>query len=67
MIEFVPPEKLEKFLGGLDIHKEGDENVDELLEKVVKYSVKTCHSHFYNQLYHGSDPAGLAGQVSDYR
>lgn len=51
-----------KCLGGLNIDKEGDANVDDLLEKVVKYSVKTCHSHFYNQLYHGSDPAGLAGQ-----
>ena len=30
-------------------------------ETVVKYSVKTCHPYFYNQLYHGVDEYGLAG------
>ena len=64
VVEFVPPVELGNRLGGLEIPQDGIENVDELLESVVKYSVKTCHSHFYNQLYHGSDPAGLAGQVN---
>ena len=63
VVEFVSPAELGNRLGGLEIPQDGIENVDELLESVVKYSVKTCHSHFYNQLYHGSDPAGLAGQV----
>ena len=30
-------------------------------DSVVKYSVKTCHPYFYNQLYHGADEYGLAG------
>ena len=64
VIDFVPPESLSERLGGLTIEKDGIADVDLLLENVVKYSVKTCHSHFYNQLYHGSHPAGLAGQVS---
>ena len=65
VIDFVPPDLLADRLGGLNIDKEGISDVDQLLENVVKYSVKTCHSHFYNQLYHGSHPAGLAGQVSN--
>ncbi len=28
--------------------------------KVIRYSVKTTHPHFYNQLYHGVDGYGLA-------
>ena len=35
--------------------------IHELMEKAVKYSVKTCHPRFYNQLYGGYDEAGLAG------
>ena len=51
VVEFVSPAELGNRLGGLEIPQDGIENVDELLESVVKYSVKTCHSHFYNQLY----------------
>uniref|UniRef100_H2YJ73 Glutamate decarboxylase n=1 Tax=Ciona savignyi TaxID=51511 RepID=H2YJ73_CIOSA len=39
---------------------------DQLLhycEQVFKYSVKTAHPHFFNQLYAGLDPYGFAGQV----
>ena len=28
---------------------------------MVRFSVKTCHPYFYNQLYHGADEYGLAG------
>lgn len=37
---------------------------DELLHlcrDIVTYSVQTCHPHFKNQLYGGTDPYGLAG------
>lgn len=61
VVEFVPPQKLGSVLGGLQIQEDGLEDVDSLLEAIVKYSVKTCHPHFFNQLYHGSDAAGLAG------
>ena len=30
-------------------------------ELIIKFSVKTCHPYFYNQLYHGADEYGLAG------
>lgn len=63
VVDFVPPQELGNKLGGLNIEMEGIQDVQSLLEAVVKYSVKTCHPHFYNQLYHGSDAAGLAGQV----
>ena len=28
---------------------------------MIKFSVKTCHPYFYNQLYHGADEYGVAG------
>ena len=63
VVEFVPPAELGERLGGLTIEKEGVEDIDNLIEAVVKYSVKTCHPNFHNQLYAGSDAAALAGQV----
>ncbi len=63
VIEFVQPNELGQKLGGLEIGPEVVEDVDSLIKSVIRYSVKTCHPHFYNQLYHGSDAAGLAGQV----
>jgi len=62
VVEFVPPAELGERLGGLTIEKEGVEDIDNLIEAVVKYSVKTCHANFHNQLYAGSDAAALAGQ-----
>jgi len=35
--------------------------LEDICECVVKYSVKTSHPHFYNQLYHGADEYGVAG------
>jgi len=37
---------------------------DDLLEEIrtaVRLSVRTNHSHFYNQLFSAPDPFGLAG------
>ena len=64
VIDFVQPEELGQRLGGLEITSDGstEEDAQALLKLVVQYSVKTCHSRFFNQLYHGSDPVGLAGQ-----
>jgi sulfinoalanine decarboxylase len=31
-----------------------------LCHDIVDYSVQTCHPHFKNQLYGGTDPYGLA-------
>ena len=64
VIDFVQPDELRQRLG-LDIKADGSSQreAEALLEKVAKYSVKTCHPRFFNQLYHGSDPVGLAGQI----
>ena len=64
VIDFVQPEELSQRFGGLEITQKANSDIQAIIENVVKYSVKTCHPRFFNQLYHGSDPAGLAGQVS---
>lgn len=33
----------------------------ELCQQAIHYSVQTGHPMFVNQLYHGADPIGLAG------
>lgn len=62
VVQFEHPKDLFKMLP-LDIGKEGvdDQKLEEISESIVKYSVKTCHPYFYNQLYHGADEYGLAG------
>ncbi|KZC06714.1 PREDICTED: cysteine sulfinic acid decarboxylase-like [Dufourea novaeangliae] len=45
--------------------QDGPRSQDNLLEiasKVFKYSIKTGHPYFMNQLFSGLDPYGLAGQ-----
>ncbi|XP_039272903.2 cysteine sulfinic acid decarboxylase-like [Styela clava] len=45
---------------------DGGESHEKLLEcckDIFKYSVKTGHPRFFNQLYGGLDPYGFAGQV----
>ena len=45
--------------------KQAGESHDSLLhlvELVIRYSVKTGHPHFVNQLYSSVDPYGLIGQ-----
>lgn len=37
------------------------EQIKEICEQIIFYSVKTGHRHFYNQLFGGVDPYGLAG------
>eukprot|EP00095_Tigriopus_kingsejongensis_P002620 snap_masked-scaffold1459_size40432-processed-gene-0.5 protein:Tk02620 transcript:snap_masked-scaffold1459_size40432-processed-gene-0.5-mRNA-1 annotation:"glutamate decarboxylase-like protein 1" len=62
VVSFVHPKDLEEKLG-LAIHQEGapEPQLEEICQNVVKYSVKTGASGFYNQLYHGVDTFGLAG------
>ena len=52
VVEFVHPKELEKCLGGLEIGTEPSsrDEVKEFMETVVRYSVKTCHHRFYNQV-----------------
>ncbi|XP_018570715.1 cysteine sulfinic acid decarboxylase-like [Anoplophora glabripennis] len=57
------PEQLEEqFDFGLNQYGESQEKLISLLRNSIKFSVKTGHPYFINQLYSGLDPYGLAGQ-----
>ncbi|XP_042208142.1 cysteine sulfinic acid decarboxylase-like isoform X2 [Homarus americanus] len=62
VVDFHHPQHLQKLLQ-LEIRREGRTltEAQEVLEKVVQYSVKTQHPHFYNQLYAGIDEVALTG------
>ncbi|KAG6448121.1 acidic amino acid decarboxylase GADL1 [Manduca sexta] len=61
LIEFKHPKELERILD-LDI-SEGvtDQELEECVRQVLKYSVKTNKAVFRNQLYSDTDPYGLSG------
>ncbi|XP_045461721.1 cysteine sulfinic acid decarboxylase-like [Harmonia axyridis] len=57
------PENLkEKFDFSLRQNGESHVNLLSLLKQTIKFSVKTGHPYFINQLFSGLDPYGLAGQ-----
>nr|CAI5833273.1 unnamed protein product [Callosobruchus analis] len=57
------PEQLEaQFDFGLKQNGDGQEKLLSLLRSTIKFSVKTGHPYFINQLFSGLDPYGLAGQ-----
>jgi len=62
VIDFRYPRNLEELMD-LELEEEGVEfeNIHSIIERSIKYSVKTCHPHFYNQLYGGADEVGVAG------
>ncbi|XP_042310664.1 cysteine sulfinic acid decarboxylase isoform X2 [Sceloporus undulatus] len=58
------PEELQQILD-LDLRDSGEPK-ERLLERcrdVIRYSVKTCHPRFFNQLFSGLDPHALAGRL----
>ncbi|XP_029140219.1 cysteine sulfinic acid decarboxylase [Protobothrops mucrosquamatus] len=58
------PEELQQILD-LDLKDSGEPH-ERLLERcrdVIRYSVKTCHPRFCNQLFSGLDPHALAGRM----
>lgn len=63
VLEWRNPEQLEQILD-LKLKQTGDsdEKLMELLRATIKYSVKTGHPYFVNQLFSGVDPYALAGQ-----
>nr|CAD7453869.1 unnamed protein product [Timema tahoe] len=62
VVQFQPPDKLKEVLPlELGPTPSSDEALLSLCQDVIKYSVKTSHHHFHNQLYSGTDPYGLAG------
>uniref|UniRef100_A0A8C4LLY2 Cysteine sulfinic acid decarboxylase n=2 Tax=Equus asinus asinus TaxID=83772 RepID=A0A8C4LLY2_EQUAS len=62
--EWKEPEELKQLLDlELRSHGESREQILERCRAVIRYSVKTCHPHFFNQLFSGLDPHALAGRI----
>ncbi|KAB7496498.1 Cysteine sulfinic acid decarboxylase [Armadillidium nasatum] len=62
VVNFKHPHELQKILP-LSINYSGCQSIEEIeniLQQVVRYSVKTSHPHFYNQLFGGVDEVGLS-------
>lgn len=63
VLDWHAPEELEKLMDmRLKPDPDTDDRLLELLRDTVKYSVKTGHPYFVNQLFSGVDPYALAGQ-----
>ncbi|XP_055975896.1 cysteine sulfinic acid decarboxylase [Sorex fumeus] len=62
--EWKEPEELRHLLD-LELRAQGEsqERILERCRAVIRYSVKTCHPHFFNQLFSGLDPHALAGRI----
>lgn len=64
VLEWVDPEELQKrFNMELKDEPDSDEELLKLANDTIKYSVKTGHPYFVNQLFSCVDPYGFAGQV----
>lgn len=63
ILHFVQPHELRKLIDlRLDEHEtHTTEEIREICKKIIKYSVKTSHGRFHNQLFGQMDPFGLAG------
>ncbi|KAK2102109.1 hypothetical protein P7K49_019776 [Saguinus oedipus] len=62
--EWKEPEELKKLLD-LELRSQG-ESQEQILDRcraVIRYSVKTGHPRFFNQLFSGLDPHALAGRI----
>lgn len=63
VLEWRNPEDLSKILDlDLKTQPDTDEKLMELARETIKYSVKTGHPYFINQLFSSVDPYALAGQ-----
>lgn len=63
VVEWTNPEELlEKLDLNLKCEPDTDEKLMELARDTIKYSVKTGHPYFVNQLFSAVDPYALAGQ-----
>lgn len=63
VLEWRNPEQLEQILDlKLKTESDSDEKLLDLLRDTIKYSVKTGHPYFVNQLFSSVDPYALAGQ-----
>lgn len=63
VLEFQTPDQLKKLFDfGINSSPMAHEDLLKLLEDTVRYSVKTGHPYFVNQLFSSLDPYGLVGQ-----
>lgn len=63
VVQWHSPEELKTLFNfKLKSESESEENLFDLLQKTIEYSVKTGHPYFINQLYSGLDPYALVGQ-----
>lgn len=63
VLEWHAPDELEKLFDmRLKSGADTDEKLLDLLRATIRYSVKTGHPYFVNQLFSGVDPYALAGQ-----
>ncbi|XP_058975350.1 cysteine sulfinic acid decarboxylase-like [Musca domestica] len=63
IVDFVQPDELKKLI---DLKIEENQNytleeIQKICQQVIRYSVKTSHGRFHNQLFGQMDPYGLAG------
>lgn len=64
VLEWTDPEELQRrFNMELKDEPDSDEELLKLANDTIKYSVKTGHPYFVNQLFSCVDPYGFAGQV----
>lgn len=63
VLEWRSPEELQRILD-LEVKAKGDpdDKLIQLMRDTIRYSVKTGHPYFVNQLFSGVDPYALAGQ-----
>ncbi|XP_068143315.1 cysteine sulfinic acid decarboxylase [Drosophila tropicalis] len=66
IVEFFQPENLKQLIN-LTVTEEAQahslDEIEQLCQLVIKYSVKTSHGRFHNQLFGQLDPFGLAGAL----
>lgn len=63
VVDWIDPAELEKtFDFQLKDNGESQEHLLNLIKETIKYSVKTGHPYFINQLYSSVDPYALVGQ-----
>lgn len=64
VVEFNSPEELKKKMDmTLKVEPDSEETLLQLALDTIKYSVKTGHPYFVNQLFSAVDPFALAGQI----
>lgn len=63
VLEWRQPEELKKIFDmSLKAQSDSDDKLLRLISDTIKYSVKTGHPYFVNQLFSSVDPYGLIGQ-----